>query len=398
MTLELPNAITQYFPYLPLAGFAFMVTFILTPLIGRFAKQYGFVDLPTRLRHRIDNTKDRRIHTNVVPRLGGLAIMVGFFVTLAIFDNVPTDIIGILIGIGILTINGVLDDKYELSGKTQLLFQLIAATVVVVSGVTIERFDIAGLEQSFVSFSQQFELFGLTYNFLFPADIITILWILLVTNALSWVCGIDALGESMTFIASIIFGALSMKLGNPEYTMIFFVFAGAVFGFIPFNFPRAKIFGGTVGHLIYGFFLSTMAIQSQTKLVSATMILTLPLLDMLWVLIGRLRHNKLRSPLQLLSISDKTHLHHRLMDLGFDVKATLYLELAIFSVFSLAAFYLGGFSFDFIILSTGIVLSLLLFNLINILYNRNWNRKIKPISRPKKAIERETPPEEKYAY
>ncbi len=394
--IDLPLAITQYFSYIPSALFAFFITFLLTPMIGRFAKKYGFIDLPTKMRNRVDQTKDRRIHNRIVPRLGGLAIVIGFFITLTVFNNVPTDITGILIGIGILTINGILDDKYELSGKTQLLFQLAAAVVVVASGVTIEKISIAGFEQSFVNFSHQLEILGYSYNFLFPADLITIFWILLVTNALSWVCGIDALGESMTFIASLIFGALAMKLGSPEYTMIFFVFAGAVMGFIPFNFPNARIFGGTVGHLVYGFFLSTMAIQSQTKLVTATMILTLPLIDMLWVLIGRIKHNKLNSPLALLSISDRTHLHHRLMDIGFDIKQTLFLELAIFSIFSLAAFYLGGFSFDFILLSSGVVLAILLFNLISILYDKSWSKTPKP--RVRKTIKKDTSPEERYAY
>lgn len=398
MTIELPNSITQYFPYLPELFTALLIAFLITPLIGKFARKYHFLDLPSISRGRTDNTKDRRIHKKAIPRLGGLAVIIAFFATIAIYDNVPSEIVGVLIGMIIITFSGLLDDKLEISGKQQILYQIIAAVIVIISGVTVQRLTIAGLDIDLVSFTQKLSLFGGEYLFRFPADFLTLFWIILVTNALAWVCGIDALGESMTFIASIIFGALAMKLGNPGYTMIFFVFAGALAGFIPYNLPRAKIFGGSIGHLNYGFFLATMAIVSETKMVSMFMILALPLIDMLWVLWGRIQHNKLNSPLDLLSISDRTHLHHRLMNLGFSVRETLYIELLMYGIISLVAFYLGGFSYDFIILSATLILILAIFTLIGILYRKNWKRK-QEIKRPSKTtIKREDTPEERYAY
>ncbi len=399
MTIEIPEAITQYFPYLPKLAFAFLIAFLLTPMIGKLAKKLGFMDLPSQFRSRRDNTKDRRMHKKAIPRLGGLAIIISFFITLAVFDNVPSEITGILIGMGIITIGGLLDDRYEISGKVQISFQLLAVIIVIISGVTVTSLSLAGQEFNLVTYTNQINFLGLEYLFRFPADFLTLFWILLVTNALAWVCGIDALGESMTFVASVVFGALSMKLVGPEYTLIFFIFAGSVLGFIPYNFPKAKIFGGSVGHLNYGFFLATMAIQSETKLVSAVMILSIPLLDMFWVLINRIKNNSLKSPFDLLAISDRTHLHHRIMNLGFNSKETLYIELLLFAIISLGAFYLGGFSFDFIILSSIFVLLLIAFAIVGILYKNKWERNSKKTTGAKRPpIEQDTTPEQRYAY
>lgn len=401
MNLSIPLAISQYFPYIPPAVLAFAITFLSTPLIGRFAKRFSFVDLPAHKRAPGDRTKAQRIHKKTIPKLGGFAIMLGFFSTLLFLDDVPSKIYGILIGMGIMTLLGVLDDRYELSGKVQISFQLLAALIVVISGVSILDIQIAGQYIDLSAFSTNISLLGLEYVFHFPADILTLVWILIVTNAMGWTCGIDSLGESLSFVAAITFGALSMKFGNPSYTYILFIFAGSIWGFIPYNFPVAKIRAGTSGDLNYGFFLSTMAIVSGTKLPTAILILILPLIDMIWVLIGRIRHNHLKSPLELLSISDRTHLHHRIMDLGYSVKQTLFLELTLFSIFSILAFYLGGFSFDFVVLSSVIVFVLIVFSLITIIYKRGGvvnkdDRKRQ--KRPEKTITKDPTPEEKYAY
>ncbi|KKQ35987.1 MAG: UDP-N-acetylmuramyl pentapeptide phosphotransferase/UDP-N-acetylglucosamine-1-phosphate transferase, partial [candidate division WS6 bacterium GW2011_GWA2_37_6] len=355
MNIEIPTAISQYFPYIPPALLAFGITFMASPIIGKFARKFKFIDLPAHKRSRDDKTKAQRIHKKIIPRLGGVAIMIGFFGTLLFLDDVPSQTYGIMIGMGLITLMGILDDKFELSGKVQLAFQLLATLIVVVSGVSILDIQIAGQFIDLSYYSTNINLFGLDYMFNFPADFLTIFWILLIMNALAWSCGIDALGESLAFVAAVTFGALSMKFGNPSYTYIFFVFAGSIWGFIPFNFPTAKILGGTAGDHNYGFFLSTMAIVSGTKLPTAIIILIIPLIDLIWVLIGRIRHNHLKSPLDLLAINDRTHLHHRIMDLGYSVKQTLYLELTLFSIFSILAFYLGGFGFDFVVLTSSIV-------------------------------------------
>ncbi|MBN1331336.1 undecaprenyl/decaprenyl-phosphate alpha-N-acetylglucosaminyl 1-phosphate transferase [Candidatus Dojkabacteria bacterium] len=394
------NDITNlYLPYIPKAGFAFLIAFLITPIIGKIAKILDIVDLPKEKRSLHDKTRDRRIHEGIIPKLGGLAIMISFFSALLVYDNVPAEIFPILFGMGVLTLMGILDDKYDISGKYQILIQLFVALVVIVSGITIADIQIAGQFIDLSSFNTTLDFGLFSYNMILPADLFTLLWIMIVMNALAWVCGIDALGESITVIAAVTFAALSIKFGNPQYTLMFFLFAGAVYGFIPYNFPKAKIFAGTSGHINYGFFLATMGVISGTKLPSAILILSVPIIDMLWVLAGRLRANRLNSALDLLSISDTTHLHHRIMNLGFNSKETLRIELSIFLVFCVVAFYFGGFSTDFVFLTAGIVLIILFFTLLGVLYKLNWRRKReREKNKPKDPVSQELTPEEKYAY
>lgn len=399
MNFEIPAAISQYFPYLPPALLAFAIAFFSTPLIGRIAKKYKFIDLPAHKRSRDDKTRAQRIHKKTLPKLGGVAIMLGFFGTLLFLDDVPKSAYGIMVGMGIMTLLGILDDKFELSGKIQISFQFVAALIVVLSGASILDIQIAGQFIDLTAYTKDLSLLGFEYTFNFPADILTIFWIMLAMNALGWTCGIDALGESLTMIASITFGALSMKFGNPSYTYLFFIFAGSIWGFIPFNFPLAKIRAGTSGDLNYGFFLASMAIVSGTKLPTAVIILTIPIIDMIWVLIGRVKNNKISSPFDLLSISDRTHLHHRIMDLGYSMKETLYIELAMFSIFAILGFYLGGFSFDFVVLSACIATIVVIFTTITVLYNRGYKKKGQKDKRPpKQTIIHDPSPEERYAY
>ncbi len=398
--MNIPLSITQYIPYLQPFFTAFIISFLLTPIVGKLAQKFGFKEKAKSFKRNIAskrlNHKKPQMHKDGILRLGGVAIIIAFFSSLIIYDNVPHHLYGILFGMIILAILGIVDDKKDLSGKTQLLIQIFVAIIVVVFGITIPNIQFAGQFFDFSLFSHQFSFLDFTYNFLFPADFITIFWILLVMNAFAWTCGIDALGESLAFVASIIFAALSIKYGNFHYPLIFFIFAGSIFGFIPFNYPKAKIIAGSAGDLNYGFLISSMAIVSGTKLPTAIMILIIPILDMIWVLIGRIKNNKLSNPFQILSISDDTHLHHRIMKLGFNVKETLYIELSLFSMFSLAAFYLAGFSLHFLILSLFIVIALVIFTILSILHkkgNITYNK-----TENKNPIKKELTPEDRYAY
>ncbi len=397
MEISIPISITQYYPYILPFFTAFLISFLITPFVGKLADKLEFKEQAISKKEHISyRHKKPQMHKNGILRLGGITIIISFFVSLIIFDNVPTNLYGVLIGMLIITILGIIDDKKDLPGKTQLFVQILAASVVVVFGVTIPSIHIIGQSINFNLFSHQFNMFGLDYNFIFPADIITVFWILLVMNAFAWTCGIDALGESLAIVASLVFAALSVKYGNFHYPLIFFIFAGSISGFTPYNFPKAKIIAGSVGDMNFGFLLSSMAIVSGTKLPTATMILIIPILDMIWVLIGRIKRHRLSNPLKILSISDDTHLHHRIMKLGFNVKETLYIELAIFSIFSFAAFYLAGFSFRFLLLSAFIVVALIIFAILNALKGRS--KLVSSKSNQKRIIKKSLSPEDRYAY
>jgi|GEM_PF-393666 len=391
--------LNDYIPLLPYILVAMISVFLITPLIGYFAKKVGVIDLPAHMRSRFDNTKAQRLHTVPKPRLGGLAIIIVVIVLSLAAGLIKNEFVGILIGVLILTISGFLDDKYELSPKIQMLFQIIAAFIVVISGIRIDSIDLLGFHLNLDSFEIPL-LFDL--KLIMPGDIFTILWIVSLINAFNWVCGIDALGESVSTITAITIGFISVNHAAPQaaVALMCFILAGAIIGFIPYNFPKAKILSGTIGDINFGFLLSSLAILSKAKFSTTFLLLILPIVDMIYVLLRRIIEFKTINPLKLIAISGRIHLHHRLIDMGFSIKMTLYFEITLFFIFALMAFYFEdiGTETDLIWLFALTVIIMLIFSLSTFIHNRlqYWKKKKLKVKRGK--IIKNLPPEEKYKY
>ncbi|MBN1915938.1 undecaprenyl/decaprenyl-phosphate alpha-N-acetylglucosaminyl 1-phosphate transferase [Candidatus Dojkabacteria bacterium] len=393
--------ITKYFPLLPLFGWAFLIAFALTPIAGKIAKLIKAIDLPASQRKRDDKTLAQRLHKVAKPRLGGFAIIIAFLTISLTSTSHSPFLLSLTIGIIILTTIGILDDIFELPGKTQLLAQVVAAICVITGGTTISSIQVAGLSLNFDLWSTSINFFGYVYNFVFPADLITIGWILTLVNALNWVGGIDALEESVSFIAAVTLMFLGVKTGNMEVALLSMALAGSIAGFIPFNFPPSKILSGTAGDTVLGFTIATLAITGGGKISAAVLILIIPLIDMAWVLIGRIRKNHLKNPLELLAISDRTHLHHRLLDLGFNDKAVLFIESTAIAVLSTLSFYLSDLS-RLVIIGVSASLILFTFSIINVAIKVR-QEKLKKEEKEKEDLPPDPPPDEptpesKYAY
>ncbi len=387
-----------YINLLPTLLAGFVITIFLTPIVGWIAKRFQFVDLPKDKRKRTDKTLAQRIHTIPKLRLGGIAVFVTFIGLILLQGRLNPQILGMLAGLVVLLIAGAIDDKYELSARNQMIAQIIAALIVVLSGVTITQLDFAGQRFVFDGFRQIFDLGIFQYEFIFPGAFITVFWILLLINAINWMCGIDAIGEVMTFIASFTSMLLAVRADQYELAMISGIFAFNLLGYIPFNFPPSKIISGTAGTTGYGYILAVLAILSGSKITSAIMVLSLPLIDMIWVVIYRLIKLKDVTFFKRPFVGGNIHLHHRIMALGFSQIQTLFIEIAIISSVSLIAFYFGGFSNEFMIVITISVILLGIFTFITI---KNGRRK--PIEPPKTDAppplsQDEPTPEEKYAY
>src|SRR6185369_11425918 len=157
---------------------AFIISFILTPFVGKLAVKIKAVDLPASMRSKDDRSTASRINVVPKPKLGGLAIFAGFFITLLLTNTARGFNNGIILGLFIIIFFAFLDDKFELPGKVQLIGQLLAALVVVFSGISITSIHIFDTRLSFDLFSAVISLGRFTYNFIFPADIITVLWII----------------------------------------------------------------------------------------------------------------------------------------------------------------------------------------------------------------------------
>jgi len=302
---------------------AFIVSFLFTPLIRRMAIKLNAIDVPT---------EKRRVHTKPIPRLGGLAIVLGFIISLAahfameiangdimdynlIFQN---QLIGLALGILILEVAGVWDDIKPIRAWTKLLFQIAAAGVVVGFGVRVD----------FITnpFTGNLIFFG---NFAIP---ITMIWIVGITNAINFIDGLDGLAAGTASISSLALLFISILWSDTQLIFLTAALAGSTLGFLPFNFNPAKIFMGEAGSAFLGFVLGSISIMGMIKsyttlaIIIPLVVLGLPIFDTAFAIIRRI--SKGQSPM----VADRGHLHHRLVDAGLTQKQAVLILYSISAI------------------------------------------------------------------
>lgn len=415
MIANLPTYLVEltslYQDYLGIIGIGFVVALLLTPITGAIAFRLNALDHPTEQRDRNDKTRDRRIHNESTPLLGGVAVMIAFVI--GVLAAVGTGLISLNsqqlvflgLGLAVVIILGVADSVTDVSPKYQLLLQILAALLPILGGIKIELIEILNIsiDLSQPAFSIPIEQYTLQINPL--ADVFTLIWIVAIVNAINWVSGIDGLAGFISLIAALTLMFLGVRFEAVLAATLAASLAGAVLGFLPFNFPPARTFNGTVGDMGQGYLLAILAIISGAKLSVSLIILALPLIDAIWVLGGRfLRHrHEFKSPLDILHINDKTHLHHRLLELGLGVRQVLFLEIGVFFAFCMVAYYLADFRDELLYLIAAVVVIIALFSLLNIaqvVHNRRKAERDELEVPEKKAVvsEESQTPEERYAY
>ena len=385
----LPETWEPYIDFLPIFFFATIFAFLMTPIIGFFANKYKILDYPASLRIKKLNKYDkleRHIHAKPTPLLGGFAFILPVFAFLFFLSFLsPSPIINaILLALLILTIVGILDDIYNLPPSYQLLGQLLAALIIAFSPINMDVIN--------MPLDGFLELNWYTLGFFtFPADLIMILWILLCINAIKFVAGSDGLMEGNAIIICILFFVLGIRTGAEITILLSLILAGGLTGFLFYNFPPAKIFSGSTGKTTLGFLIAVIAILNQSKFAASIMILTLPLIDLFFVISKRYLTYKSKNFLELIKINDTNHLHHQLINLGLSPRKILLIEISITLLIGLIA-----------ILTTG-AMNLFFFMLIIFLSIVGLLALHILAEKKKDADEKETPevpetPESKYSY
>ena len=303
-----------------LAAFALAgaLTFFLTPHVKKFAHEVGAIDVP----------KDgRRMHKAPIPRLGGLGIFMGFLASVLIFVDWNTTLLSIMLGAMLIVVLGIFDDIVSLGAKFKFLIQIIAAAIpVCIGGLKIEFFT------SLNPFSDN-PYFSLGI-FAIP---VTIFWIVGITNAVNLIDGLDGLAAGVSSIAAFTMLAVALLTNEITVAIIMAALAGSCIGFLPYNFNPAKIFMGDTGSTFLGFMLATMSIQGFFKFYAVIsfavpfLILGLPIFDTASAITRRLLQH--RSPMS----PDRGHVHHKLVDMGFNVKQSVAILYAISATLGLAA-------------------------------------------------------------
>src|SRR5260221_4906471 len=366
---------------------SFIIAFILTPIFGKFAIKIGAIDLPARMRKKTERGLNTRIHDYVYPKLGGLAVVSAILLTLLITKGFGEVSKGVILGIIIIAITGFLDDKFDLNSKFQLSGQFLAAAFVVVSGISITHLNFLGTQISFDMFSGVIHFFQYTYNFIFPADILTIAWIVGMVNVINWVGGVDALNGSVTSIALFTLLLLNLANGNIPLSILIGIHLGGVLGVLPFNYPPGKIMYGSSGDFLNGFLLAIFAILGGTKWTATLIILGLPIIDGILVVYMRFKSNPelITNPLKILQISDKNHLHHRLLASGYSKQTVMLVESTMMIILCSIALYFSNLRTDVLAFILGIAFIIVVFTTIFFLMKRQKrNQKLHVIYEDKK--------------
>lgn len=324
--------------YLIIFIFAASLAIILTPVVKSYALRFQVLDEPRAT---------RKIHRRAVPLLGGWAVYGVLVISLLlVFIFIPEFVAGYLKvkhlwGLGLagllLLIGGTLDDIYNLRPLQQLAWPVAAALMVIISGIGIDfiNFPFLGVVSLNQFKVQIFTVGQVPFFITILADLFTFLWLLGVTYTTKILDGIDGLTAGVSMVGGIVlfFLSLSERVMQPETALLAAVFAGALAGFLIFNFHPAKIFLGEGGSTLCGFILGVLAIISGGKIATALLILGLPIIDLFWVIMTRFFRKE--SPLKT---ADQKHLHFQLLNLGLTQRQAVlifYLLIAVFGAIAL---------------------------------------------------------------
>ena len=268
----------------------------------------------------------RRVHDHPIPRMGGLAIFLGFIVSMLLFVDITQEVRGILLGSIIIVITGVIDDIISLRAWTKFLIQILSAVIAVLHGVVINV-----VSNPNVFSSQEAIVLG------WLAIPLTVLWIVGITNSVNLIDGLDGLAVGVSTISCVTILVVALLVSEPNVALIVAALAGACIGFMPYNLNPAKIFMGDTGSTFLGYMLATVSIMGLFKFYAVIsfavpfLILGLPIFDTANAIIRRVAAG--RSPMS----PDRGHVHHKLIDMGFNQKQAVAILYAISATLGLTA-------------------------------------------------------------
>ncbi|MBQ0138773.1 MAG: undecaprenyl/decaprenyl-phosphate alpha-N-acetylglucosaminyl 1-phosphate transferase [Kurthia sp.] len=291
---------------------AFIASILLTPLVKKLAYRVGAVDRPNY----------RKVHAKIMPRLGGLAIFLAFLIGVLIYKPENDAIIPIIIASFVIILTGVLDDMLEISAKAKFLGQTIAAAIVIFFG----DIQIATINLPFDG----------VLDFGYLSIPLTLIWIVGITNAINLIDGLDGLAAGVSTTALLTLAAMAFIMNDTFVLMMALILAVSAMGFLFYNFHPAKIFMGDTGALFLGFIISVLALLgfknvTFVSLVIPIIMLGVPISDTFFAIVRRLLNKQ--PPFQ----PDKSHLHHRLISIGFTHRQTVLIIYGIAAMFGLAA-------------------------------------------------------------
>lgn len=272
---------------------SFLATFIITPWVRKISFVFGILDYPN----------ERKVHLKPTPLLGGVAIAIPVLGAILLLRNYfDSQVISILFAGLIILVLGILDDIVKLSARIRLLVQLLIAEILIANSLTLTIFPGT--------------IFGTVLNYL-----ITLVWIVGIVNAVNFIDGLNGLCVGLACIGSLAFAIIALFSGQNQVLVLSLTVCGACLGFLPFNLS-SKIFLGESGSTFLGLLLASIGLlgvwaeDNIAGICIPILILGVPIFDMIFTTIMRIREKKVTNVKGWLEYAGKDHFHHRLVDLG----------------------------------------------------------------------------------
>ncbi|MFW5980418.1 MAG: glycosyltransferase family 4 protein [Halanaerobiaceae bacterium] len=297
--------------------FSLIITNISTPLIKKLSTRIGAVDYPN----------SRRINTTPIPNIGGIAIYLGFLITLLLFSPTSNLLTGTLLGGTFILFLGLIDDLYGISPAVKLTGQIMAAGILIYFGVKIEFITNPFGGMVYLSYWS------------FP---LTILWIVTITNTINLIDGLDGLAAGVATIAVITLFFVALQENRMLPAVMAIALAGSCMGFLKYNFHPAQIFMGDTGAMFTGYVLAAISVAGALKSAAVVTVfvpllaLGIPIFDTLFAIIRRIYNNR------PIGKADHGHLHHRLLALGWSQSQAVLIVYAISAILGLMAYIING--------------------------------------------------------
>lgn len=298
--------------YLVAFTIALITAYFITPYVKNLAIKAGAMDAPD----------GRKVHTKPIPRMGGLAIYVGFVLAVFASMHITRDILGLLVGGTVILAVGIIDDMYQLPAKVKLFWQIVAAFVLIIFDIKIEWITNPFGEMLFAGY------------FSIP---LTLFWVVAMTNTVNLIDGLDGLAAGVSIIASVTILLVSLQQGLVLMAVLLAALAGGALGFMKYNFNPATIFMGDTGSMFLGYMLAAISVLGTFKSAATIALfvpivaLGLPIMDTAFAIIRRYNNG------QPIFKPDKGHLHHRLLAMGLSQKQAVLLMYVISACLGVSA-------------------------------------------------------------
>lgn len=337
----LGEAFVKYASYFPIFIIGAVTALILTPIIGHIALKYDITYKPgVKRKDRDFENSQKALHEGITPSLGGLAITIPTLIAILLFFKIDSTTLPIILAILVLIIGSALDDILNLPAKTQFLYQTIAATIIAFSLINLTNLSFINLPLD--AFTWNFSTLGIAQSFVFPGDLILILWIIVCINAYKWTAGSPGIIEGNSLVIFLLLFILGVRFNTIFSSTVSILMAGGMSIFLIFAVPPQKIMTGSAGKSVYGFLICILSLITDAKLSTTILLLIVPLLDFIFVIIKRYITYRPKNPMDLMKISGPEHFHHQLIRFGLSRTQIILVETAITLFFGSFAILSAG--------------------------------------------------------